>query len=188
MIGTLAAIPMIDNNNEPASENLPSPEDLMVSSNNVMGSWTHSSICQWKSMIQCNAKPELTFWTLSLSDPYNLNLFKGLFFSLFIKKTILPQMNKKPSPGGKPILHGEFLHWIGLWMLMGTLVSPQRHEFWATHPIDAFNGVPFIWACGCIEIGLMPSCHHFPSLMLLHQCSWTNFWKYDKWLRCGGKT
>ena len=147
-----------------------------VSSNNIMGLWSHSIICQWKSMVQCNANPELTFWTLSLSDPSNLNLFEGFFLS-FIKTTILPQMNKNLPPGEKPVLYGEFLCWIGLWMLMGTLVSPQRHKFWATHPIVAFNGAPLVWACGCPEIDSMPSCNHFPSPMLLHQHSWTNFWE-----------
>ena len=80
IIGVSAAIPMIDNDNKPAPENLPSPEDLMVSSNNAMGLWSHSGICQQKSMVQCNANPELTFWTLSLSDPSKLNLFERLFF------------------------------------------------------------------------------------------------------------
>ena len=51
-------------------------------------------------------------------------------------------MNKNLPPRQKPILYGEFLRWIGLWMLMGTLVSLQRHEFWATHSINAFNGAP----------------------------------------------
>ena len=46
IIGVLAALPMIDDDNEPAAENLPSLEDLMVPSNNVMGSWSHSGICQ----------------------------------------------------------------------------------------------------------------------------------------------
>ena len=172
---------MIVDDNEPAPENLPSPEDSTVSSNNVMGSWSHSGICQWKSMVQHNANPELTFWTSSLSDPSNLNLFEGLFFSLFIKTTILLEMNKNLPPGEKPILYGEFLCWIGLWMLMGTLISLQRHEFWATHPINAFNAPP-------PEINSTPSCHHFPSPMSLHQCSWTNFGKYDKWLRHGRQT
>ena len=111
---------MIDDDNEPAPENLPSPGDSTVSSNNVMGSWTHSSICQQKSMIQCNAKPELTFWTSSLSDPSNPNLFEGLFFFIIHQNNNPSPDEQKPSPWGKPILYGEFLCWIGLWMLMGT--------------------------------------------------------------------
>ena len=145
---TIAAAPMIDDNNKPAPENLPSTEDSRGTTNNIMGLWTHSGICEWKATIQHNAKPELTFWTLSLSNPSNHNLFEGLFFSSFIKTTILPQANQNLSHGERPILYGEFLHWIGLWMLMGTIISPQRREFWVTSPIDAFHGPLFFWAFG----------------------------------------
>ena len=126
IIGAMTAAPLIDDDNQPAPENLPSTEDSPGTTNNIMGLWTHSSICEWKATIQCNAKPELTFWTLSLSNLSNLNLFEGLLFSSFIKTTILPQTNQNLPHGEKPILYGEFLCWIGLWMLMGTIISPQR--------------------------------------------------------------
>ena len=99
-----------------------------------------NDICERKATIQRNSKPELTFWMSSLSNLSNLNLFEGLFFLSFIKTTILPQTNQNLPHGKKPILYGEFLHWIGLWMLMGTIVGPQRREFWATSPIDTFHG------------------------------------------------
>ena len=147
-ISVMAAAPMIDDDNQPAPENLLSTEDSTGATDNIMGQWTHSGIFDQKATIQCNAKPELTFWTLSLSNPSNLSLFEGLFFSSFIKTTILPQTNQNLPHGKKPILYGEFLCWIGLWMLMGTIVRPQRQEFWATSPIDAFHGAPLhlsIW-------------------------------------------
>ena len=142
IIGVMAAAPMIDNSNQPAPENLLSTEDSTGATDDIMGLWTHSSICELKATIQCNAKPELTFWTSLLSNLSNLKLFKGLFFSSFIKTTILPQTNKNLPHGKKPILYGEFLCWIGLWMLMGTIIGPLRREFWATSPIDAFHGAP----------------------------------------------
>ena len=148
IINVMAGAPMIDDDNQPAPENLPSTEDSTGATDDIMGQWTHSGICDWKATIQSNAKPELTFWTLLLSNPLNLNLFEGLFFLSFIKTTILPQTNQNLPHGEKPILYGEFLHWIGLWMLMGTIVGPQRQEFWATSPIDAFHGAPLrlsIW-------------------------------------------
>ena len=96
IIGVLGAVPvpMIDDGNEPAPENLPSTEDSTVSSNNIMGSWSHSSICQWKSMIQRNANPELTFWTSSLSDPSKLYLFEGLFFCHSSEQQSFPRETK----------------------------------------------------------------------------------------------
>ena len=140
--------PMIDDDSKPAPENLPSTEDSPGTNNNIMGLWTHSSICKWKVTIQRNAKPELTFWMSSLSNPSNLNLFEGLFFSSFIKTAILPQTNQNLPHGEIAILYGEFLCRIGLWMLMGTIIGPQRREFWVTHPIDVFHGAPLhlsIW-------------------------------------------
>ena len=142
IIGVMVAAPMIDDNNQPAPENLASTEDATGATDDIMGLWTHSGICKWKATIQHNAKPELTLWTSSLSNLSNLNLFKGLFFSSFIKTTILPQTNQNLPHGEKPILYGEFLCWIGLWMLMGTIVGPQKQEFWATSPIDTFHEAP----------------------------------------------
>ena len=66
----------------------------------------------------------------------------------FIKRIILPQTNNNLPAGEKHIQYGEFLHWLGLWMLMGTPIGPQWHEFWATHTINAFHGAPLrlsIW-------------------------------------------
>ena len=98
VINVIVAAPMVDDDNQPAPENLPSTEDSTGSTNDIMGQWTHSGICDRKATIQRNAKPELTFWTSSLSNPTNLNLFEGLFFSSFIKTTILPQTNQNLSP------------------------------------------------------------------------------------------
>ena len=61
IIGAMAAAPMIDDDNKPAPENLPSTEDSPGTTNNIMGLWTHSGNCKWKATIQCNDKPELTF-------------------------------------------------------------------------------------------------------------------------------
>ena len=142
IIVVMVAAPMINDDNQPAPENLPSTEDSTGATDDIMGLWTHSVICERKATIQHNDKPKLTFWTLSLSNPSNLNLFEGLFFSSFIKTTILPQTNQNLPHGEKPNLYGEFFHWIGLWMLVGTILSPQKREFWATSRIDAFHGAP----------------------------------------------
>ena len=94
IIGAMAAAPMIDDVNEPAPENLPSTEDSPGTNNNIMGLWTHSSICEQKATIQHNAKPELTFWMSSLSNPLNLNLFEELFPPHSSKKQSFPKPTK----------------------------------------------------------------------------------------------
>ena len=59
-----------------------------------------------------NAKPELTFWTSSLSDPPNLNLFKGCFFVIHQNNNPSPD-EQKPSPCGKthPVQGISILDW-----------------------------------------------------------------------------
>ena len=61
-------------------------------------------------------------------EPSNLQTWEGLFFTSFIKGVILPQTNNNLPAGEKHFQYGEFLRWLGLWMLMGTLIGPQRHE------------------------------------------------------------
>ena len=132
-----AAAPMVDDDNEPAPENHPSHGEMV---DDIFSGWTHLGICKRRALISRNSKPELTFWTNKSVEPTNLQNFEGLFFMSFIKSVILPQTNNNLPVGEKHVQYGEFLCWLGLWMLMGTPIGPQRHEFWATHPINAFHG------------------------------------------------
>ena len=145
-----AAAPMVDDDNKPAPENCLSNGETV---DDIFSGWTHSGICERKALISRNAKPELSFWTNKSVEPSNLQIWEGLFFTSFIKHVILPQTNNKQPVGEKHVQYGEFLHWLGLWMLMGTLIGPQRHEFWATHTINAFHGAPL-----CLGIWMSRKC------------------------------
>ena len=134
-----AAAPMVDDDNKPAPENHPSNGETV---DDIFSGWTHSGICERKALISRNTKAELSFWTNKSVEPSNLQIWEGLFFTSFIKRVILPQTNNNLPAGEKHIQYGEFLHWLGLWVLMGTLIGPQRYEFWATHTINAFHGAP----------------------------------------------
>ena len=76
----------------------------------------------------------------------------------FIKHMILPQTNNNLPVGKKNVLYGEFLRWLGFWMLMGTLIGTQRHEVWATHTINVFHGVS---PC----LGIWISSKHFDAIL-----------------------
>ena len=43
----------------------------------------------------------------------------------FIKHMILSQTNNNLPVGEKHVQYGEFLRWLGLWMLMETLIGPR---------------------------------------------------------------
>ena len=125
---------------------------------NIFSRWMHSGICERIALISRNTKPELSFWTNKSVEPSNLQIWEGLFFTSFIKHMILPQTNNTLPVGKKHIQYGEFLGWLGLWMLMGTLIGPQRHEFWATHTINAFHGAPLC-------LGIWMSRKHFDAIL-----------------------
>ena len=179
------AAPMVDDDNEPAPENCLSNGEMV---DNIFSGWMHSGICERKALVSRNAKPELSFWTNNSVEPSNLHIFEGLFFMSFIKCMILPQTNNNLPAGEKHVQYGEFLHWLGLWMLMGTLIGPQRHEFWATHTINTFHGAPL-----CLAVWM--SRKHFDAILsalsftdATPQCTLTSFGRSDRWWRPGWST
>ena len=95
----------------------------------------------------------MKFWKSSEAEPSNLDLFEGFFFSAYIKTTILPQANNNLHHGHDQQQYGEFLQWLGLWLLMSTMVGPQRHEYWVAYPINAFRGVPL-----CLGVWMSHAC------------------------------
>ena len=90
--------------------------------------------------------PKLTFFPAGDMEPSNLKLFLGLFFTDFVKTMIIPQTNMGLS-GQDELTLGEFLRFLGLWLLMSTIIGPQQHEFWASYPIEAFRGAPLQLGC-----------------------------------------
>ena len=55
--------------------------------------------------------------------------------------TLIPQTNMGLS-GQDELMFGEFLRFLGLWLLMSMIIGPQQHEFWVSYPIEAFRGAP----------------------------------------------
>ena len=140
-----AVTPMVDNDNEPAPENCPVANETVVGVDDIFSGWLHSGICEHRSTVCQDSKPELKFWMSSETEPTNLCLFEAFFFKDYIKKTIIPSTNKNlKGTDAIPVHYGEFLRWLVLWLLMLTMICPQYHQFWATHPIDAFKGTP-LW-------------------------------------------
>jgi Transposase IS4 len=58
----------------------------------------------------------------------------------YIKKVLLPKTNETLKP---VLTYGEFLRWIGLWLLMSTADGCLRREFWSIWEVDIFKVVPF---------------------------------------------
>ena len=60
---------------------------------------------------------------------------------LYVKDVIVKLTSNKL--GDHPLSYGEFLRWIGLWMLMATTSGSQRKSYWSMKPIDVFEGAPY---------------------------------------------
>ena len=57
--------------------------------------------------------------------------------------------------GQKPITIGEFLHFVGLWFLMATIIGPQQSNFWALTQLRLFMEHHIILGVECLKIVLM---------------------------------
>ena len=136
--GAALAAPMVDDDNMPAPENIPNVNSMP---NDTMMGWEHSNVCLRRSNVQGNAKPRLLFITMEQGEPSILQLFKGLFFKSYLQDVIIPKTNDAMSLHEK-LTYGEFLHWLGLWFLMATIIGLQQHEFWSLSPISAFERAP----------------------------------------------
>jgi hypothetical protein len=69
-------------------------------------------------------------------------LFELLFPKPFILSVIIPIINKEIQSKGA-VEYGEFLQFLGLWLLKATIQGPQRTDFWSLEPVSKFQGAPF---------------------------------------------
>ena len=75
-------------------------------------------------------------------SPTALQVFELFFFKDFIQETLLSLINSCIEEG-QEVTYGEFLLFLGLWLLMATIEGPTRKQFFTTKTIDAFNGAPY---------------------------------------------
>ena len=57
-------------------------------------------------------------------------------------QNVIDIVNEKMD-GDEEVVYGEFIWWIGIWVLMSTVDGVDRHSFWSTKNVDAFDGAPF---------------------------------------------
>ena len=82
-------------------------------------------------------KPRLLFITMEQGEPSILQTL----LQVIPARCHHPKTNDAMSLCEK-LAYGEFLHWLGLWFLMATIIGPQRHEFWSLLLISAFEVTP----------------------------------------------
>ena len=134
---------MIDDDNAPAPENIPTPNE---NTDGIFGEWEHSGSCFRAMAGGCRLKARISY--PPHIRPSLFNLFELFFFTPFVKNVIIPQANNRLEANGFhcDLSYGEFLWWIGVWLLMSTLHGPDRAAFWSLTDINRFHGAP--WRLG----------------------------------------
>jgi hypothetical protein len=132
----IASVVPTDDDNEPAPENVPEGDHFTT----ISGEWGHSNICNRKVTGVRDTKasihiPREVKVTL-------LRLFELFFFKDFVIDILLPLINNNIAPG-ETVSYGEFLRFIGLWLLMATTQGATRRDYWSVEQPSRFKGAPF---------------------------------------------
>ena len=140
MVCNLVDGSMIDDDNAPAPENIPTPND---NTDGIFGKWEHSGSC-YRALAGGRCLKARISYPPHIK-PSLFNMFELFFFTSFVKDVIIPQTNTRLTANGihHELSYGEFLWWIGVWLLMSTLHGPDRATFWSLMDVDHFRGAPW---------------------------------------------
>ena len=128
----------IDDDNLPLPENIPTP-NATTTTDVFNDEWGEVNICNRKKEGISDNKASLQF--PRDMRPTKLQLFELLFPKDYVIEVLLPSINEQLEKD--LVTYGEYLRWIGLWLLMSTIHGPRRRDFWSGSPIDIFEGAPF---------------------------------------------
>ena len=137
LLTALSGVVDVDDDNEPAPENIPTTS---TSPTVLSNEWGHSGICFRRQNSIANTPAKLVIPVDTTRDDINLQLFERLFPKKFVEDVMIPGMNKSLVP---PISYGELLCWTGLWISMSTVDGSDRQSFWSMKEPNKFEGAPF---------------------------------------------
>ena len=130
---------VVDDDNIPAPENVPI-ENNPTNQNVLYEEWGNATHCNRARMFGRNeTQPHLN------NEPKTNDLLEWFIFFLpwdFFRSTIITAT--KNIIEGSPVSEGEFIRYLGIWLLMATVHSGTcRRSFWSLDPINPFEGAPF---------------------------------------------
>ena len=135
VIAELSVTVDIDDDNEPAPENLPTPSDNINAS--IFEEWGHNGVCYRRITGSFQQNPRLPN-IIPVEIPSIWTIFEQFFPVSYIKEVMIPETNVFLDP---PVTYGEFCLFLGLWMLMCTTHFDSRRDFWSSAPPDDFSGM-----------------------------------------------
>lgn len=135
-ISRIRGMVTIDDDNMPAPENI--PDETIQSTGVLSNEWGHSGICYRRMDGVMNQKARLHF--TSSVQPTRLQLFEIFFPKPYITEILIPETNKNLS---QALNYGEFLVFLGIWLMMATIQGFQRRDFWSSGKVDIFKTAPY---------------------------------------------
>lgn len=130
----------VDDDNDPAPENIPTPGEVIQDAQQ----WGWSGICNRKSLQVPNSLPKLVGRSDSESASMTiLSLFMLLFPLTYLHEVLLVELNKNlQQQGQRACGFGEFLRFFGIWFYMSSFKGFTREQYWTSKEIDQFDGAP----------------------------------------------
>ena len=121
---------VVEDDNDPLFENTP---ELNPSSNEdeevTWDDWGHSGICYRKQTTATTIMPAIKIQNRKTETMTRLQLFELFFITDYIKQVILVHINKNIN--GEEVTYGEFLRWLGIWLLIASVVGPKKNAFFS---------------------------------------------------------
>jgi hypothetical protein len=134
----------VDDDNDPAPENVPTPGvAAVVAAAEEEGIWkSEGIICPRLAGNQPKSSAAFKNYSKEeVSKMSKLELFLILFPLDYLLEVLIPETNKQLDA---PMDCGEFIRWIGCWFYMALWVGiPNRHDWWSTREVTMFFGAPF---------------------------------------------
>jgi hypothetical protein len=134
----------VDDDNDPAPENVPDGTTTGVDLLNDGQEWKKDGLCGRKKAGVKDFDPALKGDHKVLGMDL-MSLFKLFFPFDWLQLVLLININKNIN--GEMVSLGEMLRWIGLWYYMATFKGFSRNQFWSAKEIDDFEGAPVRLSC-----------------------------------------
>jgi hypothetical protein len=133
---------IVDDDNEPAPENIPPARVNNNRQEPPERVWGWSGIDHRKQANGLRSSARINCLSgIALQGATTLTMFLLFFPRKFLEDVILAETNKKIK--GMPITFGEMLRFLGLWLYMGTLKGFRRSDYWSSKPISMYEGAPY---------------------------------------------
>ena len=108
----------------------------MDNEHEIVNDWGLTGICYRKQIVSTNAKPTLKVRLLESYDC--VLLFELRFMKEYLRDVILKNTNENTR-----VTYGELLRWIGLWLIIATVIGPPQDSFFPNKAVDACSDAPF---------------------------------------------